>query len=364
MALDEVTVRGRRIRDPGGDFGSVWPGSRGGPPSREPGGARDNRPRDPPPPPPPDPEDELEEVDVTASRTASAPFFFGAYAQLQENLRAARATGTPAMVRAAERALLAAQAAANPTLAQMIANFGDIPPPKSPGAKLVASVTRAGRVVARVFSFPFAAALLATSATIDFFRGQSSVATQRWLDILRTGAPRPSPTFGPGRAPIPAPIAQPLDEVFVTAPRIRDQPRPLPFANPFASPFSSPFTGPMPRADVQPAPQPFAQPFTQPFLQPITTPAPRVDLLPQPRNATFSLPNLGFRPGLTPLQQPMPESKPQLRPRDCPPCRENKPKRKKKKPRMICYRGTYTEGPTKLYKRRKEQVPCQQSRKR
>lgn len=62
-----------------------------------------------------------------------------------------------------------------------------------------------------------------------------------------------------------------------------------------------------------------------------------------------------FQDPLTPLTEP-------LQPRlptdaDSCSCAKKKPK-KKREPRAVCYRGTYTETSKSLRKVRREQIPC------
>lgn len=64
-----------------------------------------------------------------------------------------------------------------------------------------------------------------------------------------------------------------------------------------------------------------------------------------------------FTPGLTP--QPIPEPQTANDPCNCGKSDKQK-KRKRKKPsdRTVCYRGTYTEKPRGISKRRRERVDC------
>jgi hypothetical protein len=48
---------------------------------------------------------------------------------------------------------------------------------------------------------------------------------------------------------------------------------------------------------------------------------------------------------------------------NCPPCtsnaeRDRKKRRKKREPRQVCYRGTFTETSTSLLKKRSRRIPC------
>ena len=129
------------------------------------------------------------------------------------------------------------------------------------------------------------------------------------------------------------------------------------------SPSTSPVVGPLveilPRVDPRPRPRPPGTITITPVVTPpgIGTPPPRVQV-PLPRVPTVIDPLTGFQPVGVPslLTQPQPQ-----RTRDgrcvCPkPVKERE--RRKRLPRLECWRGTYTETSGGLIKSRKEKVPC------
>lgn len=148
-------------------------------------------------------------------------------------------------------------------------------------------------------------------------------------------SPDPIPGMGLDPFPLEDPRGEPAPEPSVSR-------RPDPVAQPI--PWETPFDEPLPRAEPAPAPAPRARPpvVAPPTVLPIgpyggepLAPA----LMPSPELAT---PPVFSRPPADPCN-----------------CQESKPKKKrKKKPRSVCYRGTYTERATGLQKRRRERVDC------
>lgn len=199
---------------------------------------------------------------------------------------------------------------------------------------------------------------------------------------------RPRPPSGP---------RPPLDVLFGRDPTIprglpnRPQPTPTPTSTPRPTrePVSQPAPGPQPVARPQPAPSPRARPapaastapapspgssisplaFLAPFLFPM--PSTRPQLRPRPLSAPSPLPgpiaspdpirNFNSpRPLTAPQPQPLSFAQPLTQPsRD--PCRCDKPTRtrKKRKPRTVCYAGTYRDRASGLSKSKLRKIPCQ-----
>jgi len=192
-------------------------------------------------------------------------------------------------------------------------------------------------------------------------------------------APAPTPTFTPTLDPFPIelPMPQPFPIPAPLAP-------PAPFAPPPGIPFAPPTTIPTPVRPTAPLPiptpvglpSPFPTPTGNPLAQPF--PAPTGDPFPVPGTPTFPQTPTGLptpttppRPAAppsslaSPFQPPSPfadpfKAPPRQRNRDCkcPP----KKKPEKKKPRTICYRGSYREYANGLAKFRKERISCQPSK--
>jgi len=153
-------------------------------------------------------------------------------------------------------------------------------------------------------------------------------------------------------------------------PRPRQRPLPAPGA-PFLVPFTTPSftTGPgidlgpqslprpgiSPRAEPRPLPAPrfLETPVGDPFVDLAPRSPPRAAPAPTPRPVLFDAP-IGM-PGLDPL--PLEEPRPGEADR-CSCTKEKKKKPKKRKPRAVCYRGSYTETSNSLRKVRREQIPC------
>lgn len=171
---------------------------------------------------------------------------------------------------------------------------------------------------------------------------------------FRPGKPRPvklprvplwpftvTPIGPEGPITVPDPLRVPL-------PLAPPTPKTRPVAPPAGLPFDDPVEVPLPTA----------RPTPQPTPAPSTRAPPRVDT---PFGSPFSFPVFGVGPARSP--------KPSLRPDPLlggPPtgadpcnCQKDKPKKKKsRKPRDVCYRGTYTERSKSLIKSRKEEIPC------
>lgn len=189
----------------------------------------------------------------------------------------------------------------------------------------------------------------------------------------------------------PAPPAEidepePLEEVVVNAPRpprpVAPRPPPV-LLEPFPTVTGLPFVdvpggdlaGPAaaPRTPTTPRPLTLATPLDwslPEFFTPLLpTPAPTPTPSPLPRTPGSPTSTPGPRPIDVPLPLPGPSGgTPFVNPPNTPgdPCRcgpnQPKKKRKKRKPRSVCYRGTYYEGPNSTRKYRKERIPCQRSK--
>lgn len=155
-----------------------------------------------------------------------------------------------------------------------------------------------------------------------------------------------------------------LPDVTVSQPRPQTPRAPVPvptFVQPFFDPFSSPYFDtpsgiPTPSAPTVAPPSPMLEPFSLsppldfPMSDPLTYAFP--DGLPQP--------SAGGGPNLTGANPPSVDSS---RPDRCPPCAKDKQKKRKekKKQRERCFRGSYVESKTSLFKSPKEEIPCQSS---
>lgn len=173
-----------------------------------------------------------------------------------------------------------------------------------------------------------------------------------------------APTFDPGYRPFAEPFGDP-----------RSNPAPdriaAPFSDPFGQPqtdfdvFAAPYVRPDPIGDTRTRPQPlpddFAAPFAPPggpttrppeperpvfFDTPLMPALPDVDFLPDP---------LVAQPWGTPVTTAAPGD-----PCKCAPCKDGKKRKKKKsKPRQVCYEGTYKERSKGLTKKRGKEIPCE-----
>jgi hypothetical protein len=247
-------------------------------------------------------------------------------------------------------------------LAWLISNFPGAggPPGSSPGGLLA-------RLARGLFSIP---ALLATTTgrlVFEGFKLADKRATEIWTRLLQFPQPLPAPTPNPRalpRSPLTDPSVPLVQGPTVTAfraprpqpsplPRVFEQPFGLPSPSPFASPFPDLLTQPMPRAQPQPRtePQPRVQPLTYPLSNPLLTP--------------FQAPGVRSRPFVDPFAAPQTQTKPLRQPNNCPPCPrtdERKKKPKKRKPRDVCYQGTYYERSNGITKYRRKRIPCQPSK--
>lgn len=163
-----------------------------------------------------------------------------------------------------------------------------------------------------------------------------------------TAAPGPSDTGLPVAPLGSGAETAPLPEVTVSAPRA---PAALPLAQflPGSSyslgnlplPEVAPLAVPNPRAAPQPARQP--KPLQQPF--PLTLPQPQ----PKPRLGVLA----------SPEAMPTPAEIAQLSRATCS-CTQPKDqkKKKKRKPRNVCYRGVYEDRANGLVKLKRERIPC------
>lgn len=195
-------------------------------------------------------------------------------------------------------------------------------------------------------------------------------------DEILIPQPMPAPPRGPQRRPriethpgppreppmtpyyVPVPNPGPVD---VPAPRPRVRPRPESLPDPATWPSAWPAPTQLPAPRPIPTPRPFPLPgFRWPMLLPFL-----------PLLTTFRPPEMS-RPVRTPLtptnpgQLPSPVETPLAFPQPLPApssscvCTDTKPKKRgKKKPREVCYRGTYVERRNGLIKRKRERVKCQ-----
>lgn len=150
--------------------------------------------------------------------------------------------------------------------------------------------------------------------------------------------------------------------------------RPEPYAPPSGETGLRPGYLPSPLVELGPLPTPSGvvvprpgagsprpQPRTNP--RPRGNPNPRIDPAPglDPSPLTpLSSPRPGAKPRLEPAPFPGPENSPKTEAGKCNCPQQGKPKQKKKpkKKRTVCYRGTYTELRNGLRKYRKEKIPC------
>lgn len=171
--------------------------------------------------------------------------------------------------------------------------------------------------------------------------------------------PFPSDSPLPGLAPelLPAPSTPgraPTRQPRPTVPGVETRPRTQPGRRVAPAPEISPFPWalPLPGPTVVPAPDVFAPPVA----------APRTPAAPAPYVPPWAdVPDPTIRtPWLDPTLDPDGRFAPPRADADrCNCAPEKKDRKKKRKPRNICFRGTYTEKSNGLIKRRKEQIPCQ-----
>lgn len=193
------------------------------------------------------------------------------------------------------------------------------------------------------------------------------------------------------RTPRSDPADGQLDEVTLTARRPRDRPvdlgAPYIFSDPLELPFGFPdgLPAPEPLALPQPerrakpirSPRPVVTPFADPFsvvdpvldfapfnptdVDDVVTPITNVPTPAPPRGAPqpFLPPIVGDVPGSSfdPVADPL--LPPTRTPTKADTCSCAKKPSKPRKPRTVCYRGTYTETSSGLSKSPKEEIPCQ-----
>lgn len=186
--------------------------------------------------------------------------------------------------------------------------------------------------------------------------------------------PGGSPPDFPGWYGRPVPVP-PLFTIPANEPRAfpLPPPRPGPKIGPSSpgEPAVRPEPRPTPRPGARPAPQPSARPAPQPSPGPFNYPAPTPAPMPRPFKLplVLPLPLPGTGPGGSPLQfarpltppkpgavtSPQPWASPQNDP-----CRSRSDRRKKRKrkPRTVCYSGTFRETNRSTIKRRRKRVPC------
>jgi len=153
----------------------------------------------------------------------------------------------------------------------------------------------------------------------------------------------------------------------IAPPRLLPQPQPQAVPTPTASPSTS--TRPLPASRPLPVPRPST--IAWPYLLPILAALPRPSSRPANRNPLTDSPGLSrpgtsgdtltqIRPAPRPLTAPLPQPLASPIGGSSDPCkctRSSKPKRKRK-PRSVCYRGSFTETRASTLKVRKEQIPC------
>lgn len=168
------------------------------------------------------------------------------------------------------------------------------------------------------------------------------------------------PELQPFRTPSPAPVRTPAPFVVPATPAD-------PFSAPrrFADPFTTPVPGPFDFPDIP-------NPFRYPIGDPVTTapPTPGTPTAPPGVFAPPGMPDLFVPPGLDPFQTPFaqPLAQPLGNPSRADPCNcadtKKKKKKEKRKPREVCYRGTFREYKDGTSKNRLEQVPCEPKKAR
>ena len=189
------------------------------------------------------------------------------------------------------------------------------------------------------------------------------------VDLLQ---PTALPTYG--NIPIGSPNfpENPLAPDAFAPPGLRVEPTlspnafPTPDVGPFSFPVSQPLTQPLTNPFSVPVPAPVPVPALRP--NPLTNPYPLTDPLPLPKPLTPpkprglpSVPKVPVEPivgSLTPVPDIGPVPKEELNPDQkckCP----TKKKKKERKSREICYRGTYMQRSKGIKYTPKGQVPCQ-----
>lgn len=144
-------------------------------------------------------------------------------------------------------------------------------------------------------------------------------------------------------------VALPIDPTGSPKRNPKPAPRPKPGVERKPSTNPEPVREPINAPVQKPQPQPEPKPRPQPKPRPTPKPPPRVS--PPITLATPSPPN---KPGVVTLPFPQPVPREETNKCDCAP----KKKKREKKPREVCYRGTFIELSNGLIKHRKEKVPC------
>lgn len=174
---------------------------------------------------------------------------------------------------------------------------------------------------------------------------------QFWLTPINPiiELPYATPDYGvdPGPGPAPAPTITPRSDPVPGIPDL------LPDFWPSVGP--QPASPPAPDVSSPPLPDVIANPFGDPFAAPPLPAPPRGN--PDPTTGPgdpFAFPDAQIDPLLTEFG-PSP-LKPQA---DTCQCDKKKPKKKKSKPRDVCYRGTYRQNSRGITYKRLEEIPCE-----
>lgn len=161
----------------------------------------------------------------------------------------------------------------------------------------------------------------------------------------------------PGTAPQPRPGSP--DVVLAPMPGIDTGPGFDPGFAPFPSIGTGPGPGTAPAPIIQPFPSPVEMPWPDLFADTPILPGLRSPSLPMP--SAPSLPRISdpvtFLDPMSPLTQPDMQ-RPPTKTDHCNCAKEKKKPKKKREPRAVCYRGTYTETSKSLHKVRRERIPC------
>lgn len=171
---------------------------------------------------------------------------------------------------------------------------------------------------------------------------------------------QPYPT-GPRSRPAPSPFSDPgIGEPLATpAPGDRSLPRVSPQPYPTGDIAPDLFVSPLPDGVGDPIGDPFVTPGSPPRAVP--EPANPVGIGPRDTPNPFADPIGGANPRDTvePIEMPLPQPDPFTPNKDqCQCAKKKKKKPKKRKPRDVCYRGTYLELRKGISKTRLEEVPC------
>lgn len=154
--------------------------------------------------------------------------------------------------------------------------------------------------------------------------------------------PAPTPTSTPRSDPVPVdPVFQPIDwPGTVATPNPTSTPAPDVLGDPFADPIGDPFGDPFPAPDVPAGPSPRPGSPNEPIFFAPSAPDPVADPFADPLLTEFG-PN------------------PQRPDSDTCSCAKKPKKKKKSKPRDVCYRGTYRQNSRGITYNRIEEVPCE-----